>query len=338
MAIMNKICPVLLTLILLVLAAGCGPNQDATIGGSLQAWIDAPLDESVLPLEPYEIVAHASDPQAISSLEIQVNGEELASLSNPDAEELLALFEQVWVPPGPGEYQIDVKAQNAAGEWSDTASVTVRVEVQPEEAAIMEPEAEEAPEPATCDPSLTAAENATCRTGPSSYHEPVGYLLEGETVPISGRNQDWTWWSVRLPDQENPCWISDSTAEAACVPEDLAYLESPPYITRIGKSSSEFYWGDNPNQTITIQAMAGGESSLDQLRVVYHIQGRDNWTSSLMMNTSGDLWEGVLSARNLKGFENYDSAIVEYYLEAVSQNGLITKSQMLADIKLKKVP
>ena len=335
---MNKISPVVLSLILLVLAAGCGPNQVQPGSESLHAWIDAPLNESVLALEPYEIVAHASDPQAISGLEINVNGTELASLANPDPGELLALFKQVWVPPGPGEYQIDVKAQNAAGEWSETASVLVRVEAQPEEAVVMQPEGEESPEPTSCEPTLTAAENATCRTGPSSYHEPVGYLLAGENVPIGGRNQDWTWWSIQLPDQENPCWIADSTVEAACVPEDLAALESPPYITRIGKSSSEFYWGDNPNQTITVQALAGGESPLEMLRVVYHIQGRDNWTSAVMLNTTGDSWEGTMVARNLKGYDKFDSAIVEYYLEATSQNGLLTKSPLLADIKLKKMP
>lgn len=338
MANMKRISLVLFTLTLLFLAAGCGPDQDLAGGSGLQAWIDAPLDESVLPLEPYEIVAHASDPQAITSLLIQVNGEELASLSNPDPEELLALFKQVWVPPGPGEYQIDAKAQNAAGVWSQTATVIVRVEAQSEEAAIMEPEAAESPEPASCDPTLTAVENATCRTGPSIFHDPVDYLLAGETAPIGGRNQDWTWWSVQLPDQENPCWIADGTSTAVCVPEDLVYLESPPYITRIGKSSSEFYWGDNPNQTITVQATAGGETPLELLRVVYHIQGRDNWTSAMMVNTTGDRWEGTISARSLKGYDKFDSAVVEYYLEATSQNGLITKSPMLADIKLKKVP
>ncbi len=335
---MKRISPVLISLMLLTLTAGCGPSQAQTGGSSLQAWIDAPLTESVLPLEPYEIVAHASDPQEITQLEIQINGTELASLSNPDPGELLALFKQLWVPPGPGEYRIDVKAQNGAGEWSETASVVVRVEAQLQEAAVMEPKATETPEPISCDPTVTAAENASCRTGPSSYHEPVGYLLAGESAPIGGRNQDWTWWSIQLPDQASPCWIADSTVTADCVPEDLAYLDSPPYITRIGKSSSEFYWGDNPNQTITIQALVGGESPLERLRVVYHVQGRDNWTSAVMLNTTGDSWEGTMGARNLKGYEKYDSAIVEYYLEATSQNGLITKSPMLADIKLKKMP
>jgi hypothetical protein len=325
-------------LLFLMLAAACGPAETPVGGGSLQAWIDAPLDESILPLEPYEIVAHASDPQAISTLEIQVNGSQLASLPNSDPGELLALFKQVWVPPAPGEYEILARAQNSAGEWSEAAVVVVNVQAQPESAAIMEPEVPESPEPIACTPSLIAEENATCRSGPTSFHDPLGYLLAGDQVPITGRNQDWTWWSVQLPDLEPPCWIADSIANSFCVPEDLAFLESPPYITRIGKSAPEFYWGDNPNQTITIQAMAGGESPLEQLRVVYHIQGRDNWTSTVMTNISGDLWEGAMIAKNLKGFENFHAAKVEYYLEAVSQNGLSTQSQMLADITLKKTP
>jgi hypothetical protein len=338
MVAMNKTSLVFLLLILLILAAGCGPDQTLTGGAGLQAWIDAPLDESVLPLDPYEIVAHASDPQAIINLEIQVNGTQLASLPNSDPGELLALFKQVWMPPAPGEYRILVRAQNSAGEWSEDAVVVVSVQAQPESAVVMQPQASESPEPIDCTPSLTAEENTTCRTGPSSYHDPVAYLLEGESAQISGRNQDLTWWSVQLPDQDVPCWIADSTVSADCISEDLPYLESPPFITRIGKSSPEFYWGDNPNKTITIQAMAGGESPLEQLRVVYHIQGRDNWTSTVMTNTSGDLWEGVMYARNLKGFENFHAAKVEYYLEAVSQNGLSTQSQMLADITLKKTP
>ena len=251
-------------ILILGLLGACNPNTEGgTSNTSLVAWIDAPLNKSVIPLTPYEIVAHASDPAEITALEIYVNGDLQFSFINPSPDDLLVTIQQEWTPPAPGEYEIKARSQNKSGLWSQFAVVHVKVqesfspiglELIPTETLSLEL--------TSCEPLLTAASNTTCRLGPSIYHLPAAYLLEGESALILGRNQDLSWWLTDLPDLQEPCWIADQTVTAVCIPEDMDIADSPPYITRVSKSNTEFYWGDHSQKTITFQAYAGGESAL----------------------------------------------------------------------------
>jgi len=120
----RKLIPVLLAVSLLL--TGC--NLPITLSGTDQAWIDAPLDGMSLPLAPYTIVFHASGPQGVKLMEVSINGQVLASLSNPIPSQGLVHLEQVWQPPSPGRYVIRVRAQNSAGTWSDPDEVAVLIE------------------------------------------------------------------------------------------------------------------------------------------------------------------------------------------------------------------
>ena len=91
----------------------------------------------------------------------------------------------------------------------------------------------------SCEPEITASMNTTCRQGPTTFNEPVTYILEGESAPILGGNQDLSWWAVIPESQPEPCWVSVQTVEANCLPENLETLESPPYITRVFPSHDE---------------------------------------------------------------------------------------------------
>jgi hypothetical protein len=98
------------------------------ISGISHAWIDAPLDGMSLPLAPYTIVFHSSDPQGITQMEVSVNGQVLATLQNPTPGQLLVHLEQVWEPQKPGRYVIGVRARNINGIWTDQDNVTVTIE------------------------------------------------------------------------------------------------------------------------------------------------------------------------------------------------------------------
>ncbi len=327
-------------LLILVTLAACSPTaKSGASNAGLAAWIDAPLDETILPLAPYEIVAHASDPSEVASLEILINDVHLTSYNNPYPEDLLLTVTHEWRPIDPGIYEIKARSQNASGEWSNFAIVQVEVK-EDFSPLVLAPIPTEilAFELTTCNPSLTAISNTTCRLGPSSYHLPATYLLEGESAPILGRNKDSSWWLTELPDLENPCWIADQTVTAVCIPEDLNFANSPPYISRVTKSNTEFYWGDHPQHTIAFQAQVGGESAVESLIIFYHLQGKTDWSSTAFTNTSGDIWEGTIQAHSIKNYRNVSSSILEYYLEATNINVLTSQTELMTDVKLKKVP
>ena len=85
---------------------------------SPQAWIDAPLNESYLPFEPYEIVVHATDQQAILLAEISVDDIVLTTLDNPEPSSNLATMKYTWDPETSGKHIIAVRGQGEDGEWS----------------------------------------------------------------------------------------------------------------------------------------------------------------------------------------------------------------------------
>jgi len=121
------------TLIMLLLAAclvaGCtGVKSVANRSGGPQAWFDAPLDGSALPLaQPYEIVFHISDLSGVMMGELSINGQVLEVMENPVAKQTLATLRKVWTPTEPGNYTIRARAQNGGGQWSEYAEAVVTV-------------------------------------------------------------------------------------------------------------------------------------------------------------------------------------------------------------------
>jgi hypothetical protein len=118
---------VLLLILLLTLPACNLPGKTAPMGNA-QAWIDAPLDGMVLPLAPYTIVFHSTDPLGVTRMEVSVNGQVLASLPNPDLAQGLVHLEQVWQPEKAGRFVIRVRAQNLTGTWTEQDIVSVVIE------------------------------------------------------------------------------------------------------------------------------------------------------------------------------------------------------------------
>jgi hypothetical protein len=117
-------------LIFLLLTAALvlsGCHLPAAPLGDPHAWIDAPLEGMRLLKQSYLLSFHGSDPGGISRMEVSINGEVLATLTNPDSTKVLVYLTQAWQPQGPGRYVIRVRAQNISGTWSGQDLVTVEV-------------------------------------------------------------------------------------------------------------------------------------------------------------------------------------------------------------------
>lgn len=129
-------------LILMTLVIGCTPIASSPTGssviGGLQAWVDAPLEGTVLTLPViYRLVCHGTDPSGVNTLEFSVNGEVLITQTNPQVEETLYDASVPWEPTSAGNYTIRCRTQNSQGEWSNHASAKVTVqEPKPEQPEI----------------------------------------------------------------------------------------------------------------------------------------------------------------------------------------------------------
>lgn len=69
---------------------------------------------------------------------------------------------------------------------------------------------EPSPTPTSGFPLAAFLQNANCRKGPEIGYEIVTSMLEGQTAFIEGRNQENTWWWVRIPQSQNHCWVADN--------------------------------------------------------------------------------------------------------------------------------
>jgi len=108
-------------------SAPASPTAQPVAQAGPSAWIDAPLDGSLLPLAPYEVVFHGNDPAGVAQIELSVDGQVLASDPNPAPAQLLVTMRYTWQPPAPGNYTLRVRTQNVAGVWGEYASATLTV-------------------------------------------------------------------------------------------------------------------------------------------------------------------------------------------------------------------
>ena len=207
----NKL--LLLTLMgIALVAASCGPQAPAIALGP-SVWIDKPLPGSTIPVAPYEVVSHASSPQGIMSFELSVDGEVIATNDVPADQqgETLAYIMQVWVPDGPGVYELSVRAMDTAGDFGPMAAVMVTVgevdeEVPPDP---IEPDEEATPtveaEAGAC--TFEAVSNLFCRSGEGTRFEAVDSFTPGQMAAIMGMSSDGNFWWVDGPLSSRMCTV-----------------------------------------------------------------------------------------------------------------------------------
>jgi hypothetical protein len=133
------------------------------------AWIDSPRDGMHLSPGEYEIIAHGSDLIGVTSMEISVNGLPMANEPGTGSDLFLVTLQKAWTPTDPGEYDIQVRAQNSSGAWSDPASVTVWID---QETALPSPTASPSPTSTlTPTPTSTLTPTITTTTQPESLSD-----------------------------------------------------------------------------------------------------------------------------------------------------------------------
>jgi len=75
---------------------------------------------------------------------------------------------------------------------------------------------------------LVARQNANCRLGPGTAYETTGFLLQGQSALVVGRNAQSDWFFISLPDKAEKCWVSKSTVEFQGDVNLLAVISAPP--------------------------------------------------------------------------------------------------------------
>ena len=168
------------------LLAACGP-QNAPAAGP-QAWVDAPLNGSTIPLAPYQIIAHGAFASGISQFELTITGQGPQIIPAPadQAGQTLVYINQMWTPPAPGVYLIQVRAAGPDGGYGPQAEAQVMVEgeaVAPAEGACM----------------WTAAVNVFVREGPgASLYAEITAVEAGAMFPVIGQSEDQFFWLIQL--------------------------------------------------------------------------------------------------------------------------------------------
>jgi hypothetical protein len=114
-----------LGLVFVLLLAACSGQLASN---TPQVWIDVPTDGLQVPIDrAVHIEGHASYSGRIARVEIWVNGEPHLVQEDPPTQGNLVRFDQMWMPPGAGEYTVEVKAVGADG--AESAPDVVRLVV-----------------------------------------------------------------------------------------------------------------------------------------------------------------------------------------------------------------
>lgn len=112
--------------LLLTLTGGllaCAPEDTGP-----KAWIDAPLDGSSLPLgTPVAVVSHAFARKGVAEVLLLVDGAAYRRGPPQQTDDSFSKANYEWRPAQPGDYVLEVRAYDSAGQASSPASARVRI-------------------------------------------------------------------------------------------------------------------------------------------------------------------------------------------------------------------
>jgi hypothetical protein len=184
--------------------------------GPSQTWIDAPLPDSSLPMQPYKLIFHGSSSVGITEFELRINGIVIAEALPVSSsfgglpDDTLFQGEYLWTPTAPGTYLIAVRAKGN-GQFSSPDQVRVTVSGDEVELAtpvplVPSPTSTTSDEDVEC--TFTALVNLNCRLGPGLGYVVVDYFVPDQSAPVVGRTADSMYWFVIGPSSGKVCSVS----------------------------------------------------------------------------------------------------------------------------------
>lgn len=206
--------------------------------------------------EPVVIQFSAADVQGVNQIELMIDGQPVR-VQNIDPPVNSFVANHVWTPDSTGSHAIELRAFNVAGTSSNPVKVFVTISEPlvgdvtatptaiapldtpsptPVAAVEVPPTPTSAGQQATVSgPAVMALVGLNVRSGPGTGYPVIGRLVEGQTVPITGRNPQGTWWQISYPsDQGQRGWISGSAQfSTATNAEGVLIVEAPPLPTPV---------------------------------------------------------------------------------------------------------
>lgn len=156
----------------LILITGCAPAiiDEAGVSSAPQAWFDAPLPGTIhLPPNPCTIVAHGASPVGILQFDLSINGGATTNIPSPDTSSSLVTLTQDCGVSQPGEYLLQIRAQDNDGNWSGYAETSLII---PGDATTISVPA--VITPASANPTFTAIPTLTAAPAATSTPQPIG--------------------------------------------------------------------------------------------------------------------------------------------------------------------
>jgi hypothetical protein len=96
--------------------------------------------------------------------------------------------------------------------------------------------------------TVAVSQNTNCRTGPDKQFDLVGILKVGETAEAIGRNEQKTYWVIKLPaNTAKTCWLWYEWATVTGDGDALPVIQSPPTPT----------WSPKPDFSFSFAGLAG---------------------------------------------------------------------------------
>jgi hypothetical protein len=373
---MKKIQVFVFSLLTVLLVSACSPASGilAEEAASARAWFDAPLPNSNFPPpDPCQIVAHGASPNGIAVFELSINGAVSANVPSPDTQSSLVTLTQDCGLSEPGNYLLQMRAQDNAGEWSGYAETNLII-----------PDSDETPTatPLAPEPTVTGTSTLTGNIGGAVFADQNGNgLQDSEEGPLDSVDVILKGCGLDATQTTDP----DGTFQFANVPAGSCTLEvfkagwgfsgsspslayplpvasDPNLPTNVGilmapmsdnlpdpnfgvpqLSGSLVYYGGarcDPNR-VTVQIKAQHPDGI-KVMVFFHklreLNGSKDsgWFEGFSMNTGGDgLYSLAMSADRLVGKSGFNAqAIVSYQFVMQTQKDEFVRSAVYSDLYL----
>ena len=339
-----------------LLLAGCNPSQPQSmfVGylapmGEPQAWIDAPLNESRLPLAPYQVVFHITDSQKVMMGQLLINNQVVFTTPNPEPANKLFTIKYMWDPGAPGRYVLGVRAQNGEGAWGPvTESVVFIIEETPTGVTspglvsdvTYTPSATLMPTimltPTFSTPLVHVDMDTNCRVGPGQIYDIASSLLIGETGIVVGRYQDGDYWVINNPNGRGECWIWGYYATLEGPLDNLPYYQAPstptptpaPSFSNVSIGPDLVYYGYCSPYEVQVSVEARDQAGITAVVLYYRLKDENGnktaWFNKAMNNLGGANYSGTVDVDKLAEETGFEESFGTFRLEIqmVIQNSL----------------